>query len=241
MHGYFELHNNQLTFSIPTELGRFRDVTTGYDLTSNKFCEEVPTEVAALSDLVDSGYAVITGNEIGSVCRGGTDFPSMVPTPGPTVVCEGGQYFDAEANTCVVCAMGRYTPQLANDTAYAPWPTSCSLCPVGKINQETGATYCVHCAEVRGGGGICGGKSVPDPSHPRASSQPPIARRVVTATQARLPGTRRRVSTAPRENSRQQLKWTPVSNVGLASSQGERSRRPPAPRARQARFQRGWL
>ena len=139
---WFDLSANTLSYIIPTELGSLTLLTKGFLLSDNFVCEEVPTQVGALSDLVTSDYAVTTGNEIGTVCRGGSDFPSAVPTPGPTIVCEGGQYYDHYENLCVDCHLGRYVPQQANDTAYAPWPSECPLCPVGKINQDTGMTFC---------------------------------------------------------------------------------------------------
>ena len=41
---------------------------TGFELNSNKFCGDVPTEVQALSSGVTSGWKITTSNSIGTVC-----------------------------------------------------------------------------------------------------------------------------------------------------------------------------
>ena len=42
-------------------------MTTGFHLNSNKLCSDVPEEVQALSSGVTGGWAVTTGNPIGTV------------------------------------------------------------------------------------------------------------------------------------------------------------------------------
>ena len=64
----FDLGENSLTSSIPTQLGKLVSVTSRFNLASNNFCSDVPTEIQALSSSVTSGWAVTTGNAIGSSC-----------------------------------------------------------------------------------------------------------------------------------------------------------------------------
>ena len=44
----FILGRNSLSFSIPSELGAFSKLTLGFELVSNQFCGDIPTEVEAL-------------------------------------------------------------------------------------------------------------------------------------------------------------------------------------------------
>ena len=64
----FYLNSNSLSSSIPTQLGQLSEMTLAFRLDSNQLCSDVPTEVQALSSGVTSGWAVTTGNSIGTVC-----------------------------------------------------------------------------------------------------------------------------------------------------------------------------
>ena len=52
----------------PQELGALVEITSSFQLFSNKLCSDVPTQVQALSSGVTSGWKVTTGNSIGTVC-----------------------------------------------------------------------------------------------------------------------------------------------------------------------------
>ena len=82
MSSYFSLSSNSLSSTIPTQLGRWVKMATGFTLASNKLCSDVPTEVSALSTNVGSNWYVTTGNSIGTVCGWqsymlDTRFPTM--------------------------------------------------------------------------------------------------------------------------------------------------------------------
>ena len=63
---YFYLSYNELSSSIPTQLGQLINMETNFRLKENNLCSEVPTEVQALSSSVPS-WQVTTGNSIGTV------------------------------------------------------------------------------------------------------------------------------------------------------------------------------
>ena len=63
----FELNENELSSSVPTQLGQLINMEQWFYLKENNLCSEVPTEVQALSSGVTSYWAVTTGNSIGTV------------------------------------------------------------------------------------------------------------------------------------------------------------------------------
>ena len=63
----FYLRDNELSSSIPTQLGQLINMKQWFYLSENNLCSEVPTEVQALSSGVTSNWAVTTGNSIGTV------------------------------------------------------------------------------------------------------------------------------------------------------------------------------
>jgi hypothetical protein len=68
-----------------------------------------------------------------------TLLPSPLPTSAPSVYCGVGTYY--ENGQCIDCAIGRYS-----NVANAPWPTNCSLCPVGKYNTNVAQSSCIDCS-----------------------------------------------------------------------------------------------
>ena len=64
----FKLQLNEFSWTIPTQLGKMTKMFAHYDLTSNKLCSDVPTEVQALSSGVTTSWSVTTGNSIGTHC-----------------------------------------------------------------------------------------------------------------------------------------------------------------------------
>ena len=62
----FYLHENELSSSIPTQLGQLINMEQFFLLKENNLCSEVPTEVQALSSGV-THWGVTTGNSIGTV------------------------------------------------------------------------------------------------------------------------------------------------------------------------------
>jgi len=152
------LSNAKMTGHIVTELGAMK-LENGLYLFSNQLCGDVPTEVQALSTSVND-WKVGTGNNLGTVCCAVGDMscapttsPSSAPSPlpttsaptsipsfAPTAVCIPGTYLDAESGRCIECSIGRYT-----NVETPPWPSSCALCKIGKINQATGSSECDSC------------------------------------------------------------------------------------------------
>ena len=65
--------------------------------------------------------------------------PSLSPTPGPTLNCALGTYFEASA--CSPCPPGQFT-----NASAPPWPTQCSLCPAGKAAATSGSYECATCS-----------------------------------------------------------------------------------------------
>ena len=68
----FYLWDNELSSSIPTQLGQLINMEFNFWLKENNLCSEVPTEVQALSISGSSYYGepywdVTTGNSIGTV------------------------------------------------------------------------------------------------------------------------------------------------------------------------------
>ena len=64
---YFGLYENELSSSIPTQLGQLINMWQYFYLAFNNLCSEVPTEVQALSSGVTLYWGVTTGNSIGTV------------------------------------------------------------------------------------------------------------------------------------------------------------------------------
>ena len=60
--------NNLLTGPLPTELGQLVQMTSLFRFYSNQLCDDVPTQVQALSSQVTSNWAVTTGNSFGTSC-----------------------------------------------------------------------------------------------------------------------------------------------------------------------------
>ena len=83
-------NSNSFTGRTPTELGRLNQVTAGFRLDTNKLCDDVPTEVQALSSGV-SYWEVTTGNSFGTICGWQSDmadsrFPTMDGSTGVTSI-----------------------------------------------------------------------------------------------------------------------------------------------------------
>ena len=76
---------------MPTELGRLNQVTAGFRFDSNQLCNDVPTEVQALSSGVTTNWQVTTGNSFGTICGWQSDmadarFPTMDGSTGVTSI-----------------------------------------------------------------------------------------------------------------------------------------------------------
>ena len=69
--------DNSLTSAVPSELGKLTALTKFW-IHNNMLCDNLPTEVQALSSIVPS-YLVYTGNNIGTPC------PTPMPTIEPTI------------------------------------------------------------------------------------------------------------------------------------------------------------
>ena len=63
-----ELYSNSFSGAVPTQIGQLTQMEEGMYLSSNQFCDDVPTQVQALSSGVTSGWAVTTGNSFGTIC-----------------------------------------------------------------------------------------------------------------------------------------------------------------------------
>ena len=78
-----EISKNSLTGQVPTELGRLTKMTNHYYIQSNKLCDDVPTEVEALTAAgTITYYAISTANSIGTTCGWVDDsrFPELGST-----------------------------------------------------------------------------------------------------------------------------------------------------------------
>ena len=63
----FKVSQTDVTGSVPKQLGQLTAITYDFDLSSNHLCSDVPDEVQALSSGVESWY-MTTGNSIGTLC-----------------------------------------------------------------------------------------------------------------------------------------------------------------------------
>ena len=84
-------YSNSFSGRIPTELGRLDQMTAGFEFYSNKLCDDVPTQVQALSSGVTSYWQVTTGNSFGTICGWQSDmadarFPTMDGSTGVTSI-----------------------------------------------------------------------------------------------------------------------------------------------------------
>ena len=62
--GYgFNLYSNELTGSIPSQLGRLSMLTGYFQLQDNDLCGLIPTEIARLSSLAANRSALISDND----------------------------------------------------------------------------------------------------------------------------------------------------------------------------------
>mmetsp|Transcript_24999 Transcript_24999/g.57947 ORF Transcript_24999/g.57947 Transcript_24999/m.57947 type:complete len:1793 (+) Transcript_24999:178-5556(+) len=82
MEARFLMQSNTLSYTIPSELGRLVKMTSGFYLSTNNLCSDIPTEVEALSSVLGTTYSVESNNPIGTVCgwgdtMGDSRFPSM--------------------------------------------------------------------------------------------------------------------------------------------------------------------
>ena len=69
MRSGFELFKNSLSSTIPWQLGFTLDqMTRSFLLYSNKLCDDVPDAVSSYSNSFYSGWQVVTGNSIGTIC-----------------------------------------------------------------------------------------------------------------------------------------------------------------------------
>ena len=83
--------SNSFTGRMPTELGRLNQMTASFVFVSNKLCNDVPTQVQALSSSVTSYWEVTTGNSFGTLCGWQSDmadarFPTMDGSTGVTSI-----------------------------------------------------------------------------------------------------------------------------------------------------------
>ena len=99
---HFALSYNSLSGKLPTQLGNLVKVDNGFYTKGNpELCGSIPSEVAALSNLVSTDWQISSFTSLGTPCRG-------VPTPAPTVGCEWGQEQDFEnGGHCKMCSPGR--------------------------------------------------------------------------------------------------------------------------------------
>jgi hypothetical protein len=83
------MDDNSFSSTIPTQIGRFTDVSSYFMLESNELCGDIPTEVSALSSIVVQAstayWDISDGNSLGTTCP--TTFSPTV-TPSPTVLPE---------------------------------------------------------------------------------------------------------------------------------------------------------
>ena len=82
---------NSFTGPLPTELGRLNQLAGSFRFKSNKLCDDVPTEVQALSSGVTSDWQVTTGNSFGTLCgwqsyMSDARFPTMDGSTGVTSI-----------------------------------------------------------------------------------------------------------------------------------------------------------
>ena len=86
---YFYL--NSFTGILPTELGNMDQMTSYFRFYSNQLCNDVPTQVQALSSGVTSNWQVTTGNSFGTLCgwqsyMSDARFPTMDGSTGVTSI-----------------------------------------------------------------------------------------------------------------------------------------------------------
>ena len=84
-------YSNSFTGSMPTECGRLNQMTAGFHFYSNQLCDDVPTQVQALSSGVTTGWQVTTGNSFGTICgwqsyMSDSRFPTIDGTTGTTSI-----------------------------------------------------------------------------------------------------------------------------------------------------------
>ena len=76
---------------MPTELGRLNQVTKYFRFFANQLCDDVPTQVQALSSGFSGGWQVTTGNSFGTICgwqsyMADSRFPTMDGSTGVTSI-----------------------------------------------------------------------------------------------------------------------------------------------------------
>jgi hypothetical protein len=143
--------------SIPTQLGELAEMEKGFSMYGNaELCNDLPTQVAALSTAVDDAWQVVTDTAIGTPCCEAfvnvygectsnpspvpTTMPSALPTPSPTA-CSPGEYL-ASGLGCQKCSPGTFSN--------APGAESCTVCAAGEIQVEEGATSCyLWCVKLK--------------------------------------------------------------------------------------------
>ena len=77
------MSQNSLTGEAPTELGRLTKMTNHYYIHSNKLCDDMPTEIEALTSGL-AYFAITTANSIGTTCGWVEDAGGRFPELGST-------------------------------------------------------------------------------------------------------------------------------------------------------------
>ena len=141
----FQMQSNSLSSTIPTQLARMSMMTDYFRLDSNKLCADVPTQVETLSVGV-ANWLVAAGNDLGTACcetlpSAHTCAPTSLPTVLPTLACPDGTTWDVASWSCTSCGIGKYSNTSSggkyNSSIMADMVPICTLCPVGRLVNET--------------------------------------------------------------------------------------------------------
>ena len=108
----------EFTGPLPTELGRMTlfvghsEWWAGFHFYSNQLCDDVPTQVQALSSSVTTGWQVTTDNSFGTVCgwqsyMADSRFPTMDGSTGVTSIDYNQQGLTGTIPTEVRVCVGR--------------------------------------------------------------------------------------------------------------------------------------
>mmetsp|Transcript_37241 Transcript_37241/g.100721 ORF Transcript_37241/g.100721 Transcript_37241/m.100721 type:complete len:1496 (-) Transcript_37241:574-5061(-) len=92
------LQDNSLSSTVPTELGQLTNIVASFYLYANNLCDEIPTEVEALSEVVQYGWEITTGNYLGTVCSW-PKLPTSLPAAYTTAVYHNDEDFTGSIPT----------------------------------------------------------------------------------------------------------------------------------------------